>query len=223
MLDHRSQKITTHTSLPILEAVNLKCVRDNRQLFDSLNFKLRAGEMLHIRGHNGSGKSSLLRLLNGLSIPTSGHVLLSGRQLTEHRHTLGSLMIWIGHTPGIKTNLTAKENLEWLESLHGRSTNTEIGRALSLVGLHGFEDTPCHALSAGQQRRVALARLYLPNRPMLWILDEPFTCLDVEATWKLEARLEMHCSNGGLVVLTTHHELNNRPANYSGFDLRQFS
>ncbi|MBF4991832.1 cytochrome c biogenesis heme-transporting ATPase CcmA [Methylophilus sp. QUAN] len=223
MLELHSQKKSSLGSSPILEAVDLSCVRNNRQLFKSLSFKLRAGDMLHIRGHNGSGKSSLLRLLNGLNQPTSGHVLLLGRPLADLRNTLASRMIWIGHTPGIKATLTARENLEWLQSLHNRSASSEIPLALEKVGLRDFEDTPCHALSAGQQRRVALARLYLSNPASLWVLDEPFTCLDAEAIWQLEAHLETHCRNGGLVVLTTHHELNTRPHAYSGLDLRQYA
>lgn len=223
MLKLHSQKKSSLGSFPILEAVDLGCMRNNRQLFKSLSFKLRAGEMLHIQGHNGSGKSSLLRLLNGINQPSSGHVLLLGRLLADLRNTLASRMIWIGHTPGIKATLTARENLEWLQSLHGRSTSSEIGLALEKVGLRDFEDIPCHSLSAGQQRRVALARLYLPNPSALWVLDEPFTCLDTEATWQLEAHLEAHCRNGGLVILTAHQELNTKPQAYSELDLRQYA
>lgn len=207
----------------VLDAVALGCERDQRQLFTGVSFRLRAGDMLRIRGPNGSGKSSLLRLLCGLARPDAGHVELFGQALVGNRGALASRLLWIGHAPGVKALLTAEENLFWLGALHTRSASATIGQALAAVGLHGFEDTPCHALSAGQQRRIALARLYLPGAPALWLLDEPFTALDTAGTAQLEAHLAAHCSRGGTVVLTTHHELTRLAQAYADLDLAQYA
>ncbi|AOB33439.1 cytochrome C biogenesis protein CcmA [Bordetella sp. H567] len=210
------------TAPPVLDAVALACERDQRRLFAGLSFQLRAGDMLRVRGPNGSGKSSLLRLLCGLARPTAGHVELFGQALARQRGSLASRLLWIGHAAGIKALLTAEENLAWLAALHARGETAAIGQALAAVGLRGFEDTPCHALSAGQQRRIALARLYLPGTPALWLLDEPFTALDAAGTAQLEAHLAMHCGRGGTVVLTTHHEPSRRAQAYADLDLGQY-
>jgi len=207
---------------PVLNAVALDCERDQRQLFTGVSFRLWAGDMLRIRGPNGSGKSSLLRLLCGLSQPAAGHVELFGQALTQQRGKLASNLLWIGHATGVKSLLTPEENLVWLGTLHARGTSAAIGYALAAVGLRGFEDTPCHALSAGQQRRIALARLYLPGAPAVWLLDEPFTALDSAGTAQLEERLAAHCEGGGTVVLTTHHELTRQAQAYGDLDLGQY-
>ncbi|MNF47199.1 Cytochrome c biogenesis ATP-binding export protein CcmA [compost metagenome] len=128
--------------------------------------------------------------------------------------------MWIGHAAGIKGLLTAEENLRWLCALHQPAGREAIWQALEAVGLRGFEDVPCHTLSAGQQRRVALARLYL-DAPPLWILDEPFTALDKQGVAQLEAHLARHCEQGGLVVFTTHHSMGLVPAGYRELDLGQ--
>lgn len=207
---------------PVLNAVTLGCERDQRRLFTGVSFQLQAGDMLRIRGPNGCGKSSLLRLLCGLARPTSGHVELFGQALERQRGTLASKVLWIGHATGIKALLTAEENLAWLSALHTCGTSDVVVQALTEMGLRGFEDTPCHALSAGQQRRIALARLYLPTPPLLWLLDEPFTALDATGTAQLETRLAEHCMRGGTVVLTTHHELTRRAHAYADLDLGQY-
>jgi len=207
---------------PLLEAVALTCERDWRMLFERLELQLEPGEMLQVVGPNGSGKTSLLRLLAGLMQPTAGEVRLQGRALTESRTDSALNLLWIGHAAGIKGLLTAEENLTWLCALHEPASREAIWQALAAVGLRGFEDVPCHTLSAGQQRRVALARLYLPG-PSLWVLDEPFTALDKAAVAQLEQHLAAHCERGGLVVLTTHHELTVKPAGYRELDLGQRS
>nr|WP_314484548.1 cytochrome c biogenesis heme-transporting ATPase CcmA [uncultured Pseudomonas sp.] len=205
-----------------LQAVDLACERDWRLLFEHLAFELRPGDMLQISGPNGSGKTSLLRLLAGLMQPTAGHILLGGRPLDEQRHALASILLWIGHAAGIKELLTAEENLTWLCALHRPASREMIWQALAAVGLRGFEDVPCHTLSAGQQRRVALARLHLASAP-LWILDEPFTALDKQGITDLEAHLAAHCEGGGTVVLTTHHTLSLMPAGYRALNLGQWA
>ncbi|MGA4473091.1 cytochrome c biogenesis heme-transporting ATPase CcmA [Ectopseudomonas chengduensis] len=207
--------------VPLLEAVALSCERDWRMLFEQLHFALQPGDMLQISGPNGSGKTSLLRLIAGLRQPTSGDILLQGQALAEQRSELARNLLWIGHAAGIKGLLTAEENLAWLCALHRPANREAIWQALQAVGLRGFEDVPCHTLSAGQQRRVALARLYLADTPPLWVLDEPFTALDKSGVAQLEAHLADHCERGGVVVLTTHHSLQCTPATYRDLDLGQ--
>lgn len=189
-------------------------------LFEGLDLSLSAGEMLQVAGPNGSGKTSLLRLLCGLMQPTAGEILLHGEPLAKQRDELGRRLLWIGHAAGIKGLLSAEENLAWLCALQRPIDPVQIRQALAAVGLRGFEDVPCHTLSAGQQRRVALARLHL-DPPPLWILDEPFTALDKQGVAELEHHLARHCEAGGLVVLTTHHSLSHVPAGYRELDLGQ--
>ncbi len=207
---------------PLLEAVALSCERDLRLLFEHLDLRLAGGDMVQVSGPNGSGKTSLLRLLAGLMQPTAGVVRLNGKPLAEQRTELARSLVWIGHAAGIKDVLTAEENLSWLSALHHRASRDAIWQALAAVGLKGFEDVPCHTLSAGQQRRVALARLYLPGAP-LWILDEPFTALDTHGVAQLEEHLARHCEQGGTVLLTTHHSLTRLPAGYRELDLGRWS
>ena len=203
-----------------LETVDLACERDWRLLFERLNVRVQPGDMLQVSGPNGSGKTSLLRLLSGLMHPSAGDVLIKGESIQPQRGELARNLLWLGHAAGIKGLLTAEENLSWLAALHHGASREQIWQALADVGLKGFEDVPCHTLSAGQQRRVALARLYL-EAPALWILDEPFTALDKQAVTQLERHLAQHCEQGGMVIFTTHHHLQDRPATFRELDLGQ--
>ena len=192
-------------ALPILlEARELLCERDERTLFSGLSFTLNAGEWVQITGSNGAGKTTLLRLLTGLSRPDAGEVLWQGQPLHQVRDSYHQNLLWIGHQPGIKTRLTALENLHFY---HRDGDTAQCLEALAQAGLAGFEDIPVNQLSAGQQRRVALARLWL-TRATLWILDEPFTAIDVNGVDRLTQRMALHTEQGGIVILTTHQPLN---------------
>jgi len=200
---------------PYLHATDLACDRDGRLLFEHLQVQVAAGDMLQVCGPNGCGKTSLLRVLAGLMQPAEGHVAFASPVQRSER---GRHLLWIGHATGIKDALSAEENLAWLCALHTPASREHIWTALAAIGLRGFEDVPCQRLSAGQQRRVALARLYLPGPP-LWILDEPFTALDAQAVEQLERHLVDHCERGGMVVLTTHHVLGRTPNRYRRLEL----
>lgn len=186
---------------PLLDAVALRCERGGRLLFDGLGLSVQAGELLQIGGVNGSGKTSLLRILAGLLPADAGEV----------RRPAASELLWLGHAPGISEGLTARENLHTLASLGRPATAAACAEALAVVGLAEWADERCAQLSAGQRRRVALARLYLVDAPRLWLLDEPFTALDAATCQHLEQRLQAHCAEGGAVVLTSHRELERAP------------
>ncbi|WP_077635484.1 cytochrome c biogenesis heme-transporting ATPase CcmA [Escherichia coli] len=188
----------------MLEARELLCERDERTLFSGLSFTLNAGEWVQITGSNGAGKTTLLRLLTGLSRPDAGEVLWQGQPLHQVRDSYHQNLLWIGHQPGIKTRLTALENLHFY---HRDGDTAQCLEALAQAGLAGFEDIPVNQLSAGQQRRVALARLWL-TRATLWILDEPFTAIDVNGVDRLTQRMAQHTEQGGIVILTTPQPLN---------------
>lgn len=206
-----------------LQTVDLACERDWRLLFNRLNLSLNHGQMLQVCGPNGSGKTSLLRLLAGLMQPTAGKIFFQGVELARQREQMAKHSLWIGHAAGINGLLTAQENLAWLCALQHAASSEQILAALERAGLKGFHDVPVHTLSAGQQRRVALARLHLPSAPALWILDEPFTALDRSAVADLEQHLVQHCERGGMVVFTTHHELQRRSTQFCELDLGQRS
>jgi len=191
----------------VLTAENLQCIRDDRILFENLNFSLGAGELLQIEGRNGSGKTSLLRILCGLTLPTEGKILWNNEDIDELRGDYWANLTYIGHHPGIKGELTPIENLEMAQALGSNPTHIDYETALSEFGLYGFEDVPTRTLSAGQQRRVALARLLI-DEAQLWILDEPFTALDKMAIRRLEQLFDDHAKRGGMAILTSHHTIN---------------
>ncbi|NIY45962.1 cytochrome c biogenesis heme-transporting ATPase CcmA [Cedecea colo] len=187
----------------MLNAIKLTCTRDERTLFSELSFSVSAGEMVQVAGQNGAGKTSLLRILAGLSQAEEGDVHWQGKTLRRSRDIYHQDLLWLGHQPGIKTVLTAFENLSFF---HGDCAAAQRWQALAGAGLVGFEDVPVSQLSAGQQRRVALARLWL-SKAKLWILDEPFTALDVVGIEKLTQQMMRHTREGGMVILTTHQPL----------------
>lgn len=191
---------------PLITARDLFCERDDRVLFQQLNFSLRRGQVLQVKGSNGSGKTTLLRIVCGLNPDYRGELLFRGLPLVEQRDSLHSSLLYIGHRVGVNKVLTPLENLRWSCGLQAAVADAQLRAALAGVGLRGFEDSQCHALSAGQHQRVALARLLVSTTP-LWILDEPFTTLDVFGVALLEKLLYQHAERGGAVMVTTHHEL----------------
>ena len=188
----------------MLELIGLACQRGGRRLFEHLDFAVQPGELVHVQGTNGSGKTSLLRILTGLAAPAAGEVRWRGLDIHAEREAYVGEMLYLGHQPAIKDDLSAQENLVVNSRLSGvHPSREQITIALNAVGLGGRGHLPARVLSQGQRRRLALARLWLDARP-LWILDEPFTALDVHATGMLEDRLAQHLAQGGMVVLTTH-------------------
>lgn len=187
----------------MLETINLSCIRDERVLFRDLAFSVQAGDMVQIEGPNGAGKTSLLRLLAGLSRPEAGEITWRNQPIRQQRERWHQEMLYLGHHPGVKAVLSPLENLQFY---HPASSQAQIFDALEAVDLLGYEEVPVAHLSAGQQRRVALARLWL-SHAQVWILDEPLTAIDKAGVEKLMARFAHHADNGGLVILTTHQDL----------------
>lgn len=191
-----------------LSVKNLGCHRDDRELFAGINADIAEGDVVQVAGSNGSGKTTLLRILCGLMSDYTGDIEWCGQRVNQCWEQYRAQLIYIGHAAGINPTLTAKENLAWLLDIHGQQEviNSEIESALAKVGLCGYEDVQTHQLSAGQKRRVGLARLYLERSPC-WILDEPFTAIDRQGVAELEQLVCEHAGGGGMVILTTHHQL----------------
>ncbi len=191
----------------MLEAQNLCCIRGDRELFTGLNFKLEPGTLLYVEGPNGSGKTTLLRTVCGLFLPTDGDIFWQGENTRSLAEDFRKEIIYLGHHNGIKLDLCGLENLRIASVLDGDNVPEEqLWDALAQMGLAGFEDLPTRSLSQGQKRRIALARLLI-NSARLWILDEPFTALDVTAVERLQAVIANHVNQGGIVMLTTHQNV----------------
>jgi heme exporter protein A len=186
-----------------LQAIALSCSRDDRLLFEGLNFELTPGRVLLLEGRNGSGKTSLLRILCGFREADAGQVLWCGDSIKDGQYYAD--MAYVGHLDGIKKELTVLENLTISLAL-GRPGLYSIEQALAQVRLSGYDDALVQSLSAGQKRRLSLARLLI-TRNHLWILDEPFTSLDKEGIALIETLMTEHCMNGGMIVLTSHHDI----------------
>lgn len=193
-------------SPPLIQAQALFCERDERILFSDLHFEVAGGELVQVKGSNGSGKTSLLRIVCGLNEDFSGAILWKGEPVADVREDFLASMIYTGHRAGVNRILTPRENLRWSASLQAPADDSQIVEALGRLGLRAYEDIPCRNLSAGQTQRVALARLLI-SKASVWILDEPFTTLDIHGVKNLENLLAEHVSTGGAVILTTHHPL----------------
>ena len=207
--------MTTHISEPpnlslnpsSLRANALTCVRGERTLFTGLDLEVSAGQWLHVRGENGIGKTSLLRLLSGLTKPAAGEIFWNEQLISADPSEYHRNLLFLGHRDSLKEDLTALENLSIATALDGIVvTEDEILLALHRFGLRGREDLPVNCLSAGQKRRVLLTRLLL-RQAKLWILDEPFNALDVRAVEMLSELILEHIASGGMAIMTSHQEI----------------
>jgi heme exporter protein A len=188
-----------------LTAEKLACARGDRILFEGLSFQVSAGEALAVEGANGAGKTSLLRLIAGFLVPRAGRILLkSASGETDDSEERGHFIGWFGHQDGLKPQLTVIEQLIFFTRLYRGSA--DAAAALEEVGLKRQKDFPCRFLSAGQKRRLALARLLTATRP-LWLLDEPFAALDGEGQNLMAEVMARHCKAGGMVIAATHETL----------------
>jgi len=214
---------TDAETLPTLSLVDVACRRGNRLLFKGVTLELRAGAATWLRGRNGRGKTSLLRLAAGLAAPEAGRVLWGGtpvRQAPGFTRTL----VFIGHTNALKDDLTVTEALQFLARLHGRADDSvTLGDALQRLGMATRSDAFVRTLSQGQRRRAALARLALERDPSLWILDEPYDALDVDGVQAVNELLHAHLARGGAVLLTSHQAPGNTAPEMAMFDLDPFA
>jgi heme exporter protein A len=188
----------------MLEAAELECERGTRRLFRGISFAVTAGELLRVAGANGSGKTSLLRILCGLASPSAGVVRWKGQPIGALREEYARELVYVGHAPAVKDDLTPSENLAITCRLAGRPATGEALRAA--LGQLGVPELPVRKLSQGQRRRAALARLWVSDAP-LWLLDEPYSALDADGMAALNGRIGSHAAAGGAAVYTTHQEV----------------
>lgn len=189
--------------MTVLAGRGLTCIRGDRLIFRDLDLTVEAGGALLLRGPNGSGKSSLLRCLAGLLPLAGGALTWDGRPVTEDRDHYRRRLCYVGHQDAVKPALSVAENLRVWAQLYGADGNAAVGRALVRLGLAGLADLPALLLSAGQRRRLALARLALVPAP-LWLLDEPTTGLDDDSILRFTGLVAEHRRRGGMVVLSSH-------------------
>lgn len=193
------------TATPLVSASNLTCIREERILFDELSFNINAGDIVQIEGPNGAGKTSLLRIIAGLSRPYAGQIFYQQEDINRCRDEYNEDLLYLGHLAGVKSELTAEENLNFNLRISGYD-DFDTNDILSKVNLTGFEEALAGHLSAGQHRRTALARLWHTNCK-IWILDEPFTAIDKKGVEELELLFLKHASEGGCVIMTTHQDM----------------
>ena len=192
----------------MLETRELESTRGDAVIFTGLSFTLRPGALLRVTGANGSGKTSLLRALCGLLLPSAGEVRWNGESIRALREEYWKCLAYVGHANALKDDLTVEENLKVACALAGSSVApAQLRQALDSFGLAGRERLPARALSQGQRRRAALARLAVSEALPLWILDEPFAALDAAAIERVQGLAGGHLARGGMVVLTSHQEV----------------
>jgi len=205
----------------MLEALNLGCIRGERRLFKGLNFSVTPGELIELRGANGSGKTSLLRILSGLATPAEGEVRWQGESIRSLGEEYSGTIAYLAHQNGVKDELSAIENLRIACGVTGNALSTSDAQAiLERVGLSHQQNLPARSLSAGQRRRVALARL-LASTAEVWILDEVLTSLD-DAAIKLSRQFIVdHLGKGGLAIVATHQDLDIAAARIQRIELSE--
>ena len=200
-------------------ASGLTCIKRDRILFEDFSLRLNAGDLLYLRGPNGAGKTSLLRILTGLSLPESGVVTFNQQDIRHYSSTYYKQLIYIGHKSALNSALSAIDNLRfWMAQHNVDSPQDQIYSVLEMLGLVGLEDVPVRFLSAGQQRRVALSRLWLKSA-QVWVLDEPFTALDSSGITVLENTFKQHVDNGGMIITTSHQPLSSEVGTHRSIDL----
>lgn len=209
--------------LPTLAAVDLACRRGNRRLFSGVNFSVSAGLATWLRGRNGRGKTSLLRLAAGLASPESGRVTWGGVPVRQAAG-MARRMVYIAHASAMKDDLTVTESLRFLALLHGRDSEVAaVHQALERVGMASRRDALVRTLSQGQRRRATLARLALEREASIWILDEPYDALDTDGVDCVNALLHAHLARGGSVLLTSHQSAGSSAPPMVLFDLDAFA
>ena len=187
-----------------LTAEILACTRGDKKLFEALSFRVKAGQALAVEGANGAGKTSLLRMIAGFLAPVAGRIVVRiAEQESDDAEERGKSVGWLGHQDGLKPQLTVAEQLDFFASLYRAKADRAL---LEQVGLARQADLPCRYLSAGQRRRLALARLLAGRRP-LWLLDEPFAALDASGQSLVAHLMARHCGDGGIIIAATHEPL----------------
>lgn len=200
-----------------VEAIDISCIKQDRILFDGLSLSLTAGNLIYLTGPNGAGKTSLLRILTGLSVPDSGQVYFNGEPIHAVRQSYHQALVYVGHKSGLNSQFSPLDNLHFWAKQQGLThTKVEILDVLERLGLVGLDNVPIKNLSAGQQRRVALARLWIKPAD-IWILDEPFTALDSTGVTLLETYFKQHTGTGGAIITTSHQPLSERAGQFSTF------
>jgi heme exporter protein A len=187
----------------LLSINNLSCQKGYNLLFDELSIDVSAGDILRITGTNGSGKTSLLKILAGLNTQEQGTIHLGIHSVKSEGYQ--SAIFYLGHLPALSAELSCLENLQFLTTLNQSTNAQKLLNALNQIGLQGYEDEVCGRLSAGQKRRVILAGLFVSDAKV-WLLDEPFTALDPQGVNIVEQRIEQHCQQGGMCLFTTHQD-----------------
>ncbi len=190
----------------LIKIRNVSFKRDRRFIFKGVNLTLGRGEALHLMGPNGCGKTTLIRVMTTLLNPSAGNIYYLDKDVNEVRYQYLSELLYIGHKPAVKLWLSVEENLAWMAASEGIRDRDLVLSALDSMGLAGFNARLCHQLSAGQIRRVALARLMLTKRK-IWLLDEPFSTLDAEGTFFITNFLQEHLNREGAIFVTSHQDI----------------
>jgi len=207
-MDVNSVENTTNQGSQVeiaLDVAGLSCIRNDQLLFDDLDFSVSSGEVMQIDGPNGSGKTSLLRIISGLATPETGQIKWKNTLIQDTRAQLNNDLVYIGHSNGIKKELTPIENLRVARALSSTNFQTSDEEALDYMGLSTFADVPVRKLSSGQRRRVTLSRL-LTIKARLWLLDEPFNSLDEDSRQLVKDMICHHSDTGGITIMVTHEQ-----------------